>query len=84
MKKNVYIFLFVVLGIIFSFLVHAVVEMWYIELLTSDFNRYGLGLSWDQWFIVHHTLSVVLLVLGIVIGYFQGKHWWQVIYSKKS
>ena len=40
--------------------------MWYINLLIGNFPRYGLGFSWEGWFIIHHVLTVVLLGLTIV------------------
>jgi len=83
MKKTIYIILFTFLGILLQFLIHAGIEVWYIGLLISDFPKYGFGLSWPQWFIIHHIATVVLLVAGALFGFWQGKYWWQRIYEKR-
>ena len=81
MKRKLYIALFIVLGIILQFIIHAVVENWYIGFLVKDFAKYGLGLSWDTWFLIHHVATVILVIAGIIFGYFQGKYWWRRIYG---
>ena len=84
MKKTVYIILFVLLGIEAQFLVHAFVEIWYINLLLRDFSIYGLGFTWRQWFLIHHVASAILLIAGIALGFWQGKYWWRRIYEKNN
>ena len=83
MKKTVYIVLFIFLGILLQFLVHSLVETWYIDLLITDFPKYSFGFSWDQWFIIHHIGTVILFIAGALFGFWQGKFWWQRIYEKK-
>lgn len=78
-KKNVYIFLFVIFGALIGFLIHAGIEIWYINLLLADFSKYGLGLSWPQWYIIHGVGTVILFAGGSLFGYLQGKHWWRVL-----
>lgn len=84
MEKRIYITLFVFLGILLQFLVHAFLEIWYIDLLVSDFQSYSFGFSWSEWVLIHHIGSVALLVLGVLFGFWQGKFWWNKIYVKKS
>lgn len=79
----VYITLFVVLGIFVQFLMHAGIEIWYIELLTSDFATYSLGFTWAQWFMIHTVGSIVLFFVGAMFGYVQGQYWWKRIYGGK-
>ncbi|TSC62077.1 MAG: hypothetical protein G01um101448_1210 [Parcubacteria group bacterium Gr01-1014_48] len=79
-----YLFLFTLLGVIVSFLVHAAIEIPVIDLLVKDFEKYGLGLTWRQWYSVHHIGSVLLLLLGIMGGFWQGKYWWRVMYIEHS
>ncbi|KPJ71321.1 hypothetical protein AMJ50_02400 [Parcubacteria bacterium DG_74_3] len=81
MKKTIYIAAFTFLGILLQFLIHALVEIWYIGLLTQDFSRYSWGFSWSQWFLIHHIGTVILLVAGIFFGFWQGKFWWHRIYE---
>ena len=82
-KKFLYIALFVVLGILLSFLLHIVVEISIIALLVSDFEMWNLGLSWDGWFSVHTIGTPLLILLGAYLGLKQGKHWWHIIYIEK-
>jgi len=84
MKKIIYIICFVVLGVIVQFLVHAGIEILCINLLLNDFQKYSLGLSWDQWFIVHYIGTVVLLIAGILLGFWQGIYWWERLYKNKK
>ncbi len=68
MKRIIYISCFIFLGVLFSTLVHGVIEIWYIGLLLRDFNTYGFGLSWRGWELVHHAGTALLLIAGIVLG----------------
>jgi len=81
MKKAVYIILFTFLGIILQFLLHAVLEIWYINLLVNDFATYSLGLSWETWLLIHSIGAVVLLLAGVFFGFRQAKFWWHRIYQ---
>jgi len=83
MKKVIYIILFTFLGILLQFLIHGLIEVWYIGLLTSNFVKYGFGLSWSQWFIIHHIATVILFLVGALFGFWQGKLWWKRLYEKK-
>ncbi len=82
MKKTIYIISFIVFGILLQFLIHAVIEVLYINLLLLDFSKYGLGLSWNQWFIIHYIGTIILLIAGVLLGFWQGKFWWRKIYEK--
>ncbi|MHA1692218.1 MAG: hypothetical protein ACTSU7_11370 [Candidatus Heimdallarchaeaceae archaeon] len=82
-KKIVYLVLFVLLGIILQGLIRMGLEIWYINLLLKDFECYGLGLSWSNWFVVHYVLTVIFAVLGIAFGLWQGFFWWRIIYIEK-
>ena len=83
MKRKFYIAAFVFLGILLQFLIHAWIEIWYIDLLLTDFQKYGFGLSWESWEMIHHGLSVVLLLSGGIFGFWQGKYWWKRIYVER-
>ncbi len=84
MKKAIYITAFVALGLLIQFLVHAGVEIWYIGLLLRDFAKYGFGLSWADWWIIHYIGTIVLLAGGALFGFWQGKFWWKKIYEEKT
>ena len=83
MKKIIYITAFTVLGVLVQFLLHALIEVWYIELLVRDFPAFGLGLSWDAWFVIHAVLTVFFLIGGASVGYFSGRKWWRIIYIEQ-
>jgi hypothetical protein len=82
MKRILYISLFVILGILFQFFIHAAAEIWYLKLLTLDFEKYGFGFSWCNWVWVHHIASVILLLLGAFLGFCGGKFWWRKLYEE--
>lgn len=63
-----------------QFVIHAVIEIWYIRLLLEDFETYGFGLFWQTWFIIHHVGTAVFLVGGIALGFWQGEYWWARLY----
>ena len=83
-KKIAYITCFIILGILVSFLVHAGIEIPVINLLIRDFDTYSLGLTWWQWQMIHDVGTVVVLILGIIIGYWQGVYWWNIMYVQKK
>lgn len=83
-KRIIYVVLFTLLGIMVSFLIHAGIEIPVIFLLLKDFDRYSLGLTWDQWYMIHHIGAVLLFILGVVGGFSQGRHWWEIIYVQKK
>lgn len=84
MKKSVYITTFAVVGILAQFIVHGLVEIWYIDKLLSNFNTFSLGFSWAEWFTIHSIFSVVLFAAGGALGAWQGLYWWPRIYGKNS
>jgi len=43
-----------------------------------------LGLSWSDWFFAHKVFTVGLLIIGLWIGYQQGKFWYVRIYGRKG
>jgi hypothetical protein len=83
MKRAFYTLCFTFLGFLLQLLVHAVVEAGVLALLLRDFDRYGLGLSWNRWYAVHQTLTLAFLIGGIALGYRWGVKWWQVLYVEK-
>lgn len=83
MKRAIYIAAFTLLGVLAQFIVHALFETWYIGLLTANFPRYSFGLSWKNWEQIHHILTGVLIVAGILFGFFSGRTWWRRIYLEQ-
>ncbi|OHA09743.1 MAG: hypothetical protein A3A44_02050 [Candidatus Sungbacteria bacterium RIFCSPLOWO2_01_FULL_60_25] len=80
MKRTIYIAAFTLLGVLAQFIVHALLETWYIGLLLADFTRYGFGLAWENWEQIHHILASALFVAGPLFGFLSGRYWWRRIY----
>ncbi len=84
MKRIIYIAAFTVLGILLQFLAHAFFERWYIIKLVKDFETYGFGLSWDQWFLVHYVAAAILFIAGATFGFWQGRYWYPKLYDEQG
>ena len=84
MKRKIYIACFIVLGLLLAFLMHALIEIYVIKLLISDWDRFGLGLNFEQWMWIHDIFVAALITLGSYIGFRQGKYWWYVLYVLKK
>lgn len=85
MKKGIYISLTIFLGLLLSFILHALAEVFYLNYAFANNLKieasYFLGVGWCAlpiW--VQYTFPV----LGIAGGYFLGKYWWNLVYVKKK
>jgi hypothetical protein len=81
-KKKVYIFLTIILGLILSFIVHTAIEIIYINHLLEK------GSLPEPSFLTHQcylpsALQVILLLVGLFGGYFLGRFWWQKVYIER-
>jgi len=81
MKKTIYIILTIFLGLLLSFILHALVELVYINIMLARGlevqGSYFLGVGWCAlpiW--VQYTFPA----MGIIGGYFLGKTWWRIVY----
>jgi hypothetical protein len=80
MKRIVYYLSFTLLGAMFGFFLHAMIEVLYIKMLLADFGTYGMGLSWSDWEMIH-MVGVIVLVAGFSYwGFERGQHFWKVLY----
>lgn len=84
MKKIIYISLFIFLGILLQLVAHALIETLYIGLLSFNFKRWSFGLSWDNWYLVHHIAAIIFFVAGVAFGFWQGKYWYERIYKGRK
>ncbi len=82
-KRVIYVTAFTILGVLFQFLIHGLVETWYVNLLVKDYAAYGLGLSWNDWYLIHDIIAIVLALTGLVAGPIMGRYWWKQIYVLK-
>jgi hypothetical protein len=81
-KKTIYILLTVVLGLILSFILHAVIEVCYIKHLL------GRGILPEPSSLTHQcylpsALQIILLLAGLLGGYFLGRFWWRKVYIER-
>lgn len=81
-KKTTYLALAVLLGLILSFLVHAAIEIIYINHLLEE------GILPQPSSLTHQcylpsVLQIILLLAGLLGGYFLGRFWWQKVYIEK-
>jgi len=80
----VYIVAWVVLGVLLSFIVHAALEMSYIQYALSHdiipLNQNALGYGYCA---LPVWLQTLLIIAGVVGGYFAGTYFWRIIYVEK-
>ncbi|MDD3607624.1 MAG: hypothetical protein PHQ20_02405 [Candidatus Moranbacteria bacterium] len=74
----------VILGLLLSFILHALIEVFYINHLLSigksPQGNYFLGVGWCA---LPSWAQYSLPGLGIIGGYFLGVNWWKVVYIEK-
>lgn len=64
------------LGLLLSFIVHALAEMLFIRLAENA----GSQITWYGSCALHPAIRYTLPVLGAVAGFFTGRVWWRMIY----
>lgn len=81
-KRPLYLLLTTLLGLIVSFGLHSVIELWYLHwaetsnatiVWTTTFGMCSLPL-WVQY---------LLPILGLIGGFFQGRVWWRWVYVER-
>jgi len=84
MKKKIYILLTIFLTLELSFLVHSLIESWYIKSSLAKgivlSNTYFLGVFYCT---LPWWLQYVLLIIAVVGGYYLGQTWWRIVYVEK-
>jgi len=83
MKKFVYIFSWIILGGLLSFVAHAFLEIWYIDFILK---KGGVPIDYSflgHWCALPALLQWGILAFGIAGGYFLGFYFWKVIYVEK-
>jgi len=79
LKKAVYLIASTILGLLLSFLVHALIEINYLK-VAADQNiavAFSNGCALSPW------LNISLWALGALGGFFLGRFWWRKIYIEK-
>ena len=82
-KKTVYIILTMILGLILSFIVHAAIEIFYINyLLEKEVLPQPSSLTHQCYLPL--SLQIILLLVGLFCGYFLGHFWWRKVYIERK
>lgn len=76
LKKAVYLIAATFLGVLLSFIVHAMIEIKYLNLALSR----GVAVPFYGGCALPPVLSFGLLFFGVVGGFFLGRLWWRMIY----
>jgi hypothetical protein len=76
LKKAVYLFAATILGLLLSFLAHAIIEINYMSSVLSQ----GRIVRFYGNCALPPTLSILLLIIGIVGGFLLGRVWWRLVY----
>ena len=82
LKKAVYIVLTMVLGLILSFILHAVIEIFYIDYFLDKGILVKPSALTSKCYLPS-ILQIFLVLAGLLGGYFLGKFWWKKVYEKK-
>lgn len=82
MKKAAYIILSTLLGITLSFILHAIIEYYYIISSQAGeifwYSSFGKGsCALPEWF--QYTLFAVGIIGGLIMGFW----WWKIVYIQK-
>jgi len=75
MKKVFYLILFTILGILFSFIAHAVIEILYL--------KYATHVNWSGGCALPDWLKYGLPILGAIGGFLLGRIGWRIVYVEK-
>lgn len=75
-KKTVYLIAAVILGMLLSFIAHAMIEINYLSWAISR----DLAVPFYNGCALPPVLSSWLLLLGAIGGFFLGRFWWRLIY----
>lgn len=84
MKKTIYVILTVFLGLLLSFIAHALLEILLIKIAFLQ-GRTVIGSTfWGVgWCALPAWAGISFPFLGIVGGYFLGQSWWRIVYVEK-
>lgn len=79
LKKIVYLFSFIILGLLLSFNLHTLLEITYLNWISSQ----GQVAQFYGGCALHPLIQGFIWLLGIVSGYFSGSFFWQKLYVER-
>jgi hypothetical protein len=81
MKKGFYIFLFTVLGLLLSQLLHSLIEIGALSLILNNYDKYSQSPLWQNWSEIHDVFSLTMTIVGVTVGFLSGRYFWQKVYE---
>ena len=81
-KKKVYIACFSFLGWMLAYTIFSFVEYLWLNALIENFELNSRGLSWEQWWTIHYIVLLLVSMIGLAYGFWQGNYWWHAVYDK--
>lgn len=82
MKKFAYIFAFGFLGLLLATLVHAVVEIYVLDVIFNNPGQFADTIWWQEWELIHGVFVFGLWAAGLIGGVCLGRKWWKPYGSK--
>lgn len=78
-KKTIYLISATILGLLLSFLAHALIEIEYLSWAGS----HGVAVTFHNACALAPWLQIALWVLGALGGFFLGLWWWRWVYVER-
>ena len=83
-KKTLYIILTMILGAELSVLVYVELEILYLRyLVVNNLPLINHDLLGYGYFLLPTPIFVIILVIGLICGYYLGRMWWHMVYEQK-
>ena len=83
-KRIIYIILTMILGAELSVLIYVELEMLYLRyLVVNNLPLINHTLFGYGYFLLPTSIFSIILLLGLVGGFFLGRFWWHMIYEQK-
>lgn len=80
LKKAIYLFSAIILGILLSFITHAFIEIGYLRWAESR----NMTVIFYNGCALLPLFQVLILLFGAIGGFFLGRFWWRKIYIEKA
>ncbi len=82
-KKAVYLFLTMILFVMLMSIIHTFLNFWYFYAFATELSQPTLTTFWLFSTYLPVYVPVLLLIAGLISGFFVGMRWWQIVYVEK-
>lgn len=79
LKRVIYLFASTILGILLSFIIHALLEINYLHWV----GRQNLIIASSGGCFLPTALRIGLFIFGAIGGFFLGRYWWRKVYIER-